>query len=162
MNAKSCIAAASAIVAVALVGCGSQAGGYVPGGTAPTRPAGPVGRPYPSGTHGEVDYVDTIWHGSASYEYFPNLRVSAAQVGPVVTRIRCSMETYPNTHAPPSRYADDTATVLPAATLVHAVKGFSPRCRLAVYVAGRPRAYIAVTIAKHGPVPRACARVISP
>ena len=42
---------------------------------------------------------------------------------------------------------------------MHAVKGFSPRCRLAAYVAGQPRAYVAVTSTKHGPVPRACAQV---
>jgi hypothetical protein len=42
---------------------------------------------------------------------------------------------------------------------VHAVKGFSPRCRLAAYVAGHPRTYVAVNNTQHGPVPRACAKV---
>ena len=36
---------------------------------------------------------------------------------------------------------------------MHAVKGFSPRCRLAAYVASHPRTYVAVNNTKHGPVP---------
>ena len=47
----------------------------------------------------------------------------------------------------------DTATGLPAGTPVYAVKGFSPRCRLAAYVAGKPRAYVAMqdTAGRRGP-----------
>ena len=36
---------------------------------------------------------------------------------------------------------------------MHAVKGFSPRCRLAAYVASHPRTYVAVNNTKHGLVP---------
>ena len=49
----------------------------------------------------------------------------------------------------------------PAGTPVHAVKGFSPRCRLAAYMDGKPRTYVAVNNTKHGPVFRACAKVAS-
>jgi len=157
MNAKVRMCAVSAAVIAALVGCGSQ----VHGGAAvppPTRPACPEGSAYPPGTRGEVDYTDSIWHDSVSYGYLPGVRIAASQIGAVVTRIRCSMATYPDTHAPPSYQADDTATALSAGTPVYAVKGFSPRCRLAAYVAGQLRAYVAVNDTERGPVPRACAR----
>jgi len=158
MNVKVRMCAVSAAVIAALVGCGSQA--HVGAGDpTPTRPACPEGSAYPPGTAGEVDYIDSIWHDSVSYEYFPNVRITASQIGSVVTRIQCSMATYPDTQAPPSHWADDTATGLSAGTPVHAVKGFSPRCRLAAYVAGHPHTYVAVNNTKHGPVPRACAKV---
>ncbi len=158
MNMKVRMCAVSAAVIAALVGCGSQAhvGAVQP---APTRPACPEGSAYPAGTHGIADYIDSIWHDSVNYEYLPSVRITASQTGPVVTRIRCSMATYPDTHAPPAHWADDTATALSAGTPVRAVKGFSPRCRLAAYVAGRPRTYIAVNETKRGPVPRACAKI---
>jgi hypothetical protein len=117
------------------------------------HPACPEGSAYPPGTAGEVDYIDTIWHDSVSYDYFPSVRTMTSQIGSVVVRIQCSMATYPDTHAPPSRLADDTATALSAGTPVHAVKGFSPRCRLAAYVAGHPRTYVAVNNTQHGPYP---------
>ena len=158
MNVKVRVCAVSAAVIAALVGCGSQA--HVGAGDpAPARPACPEGSAYPPGTAGEVDYTDTIWHDSVSYDYFPSVRTTTSQIGSVVTRIQCSMATYPDTHAPPSRLADNTATALSAGTPVHAVKGFSPRCRLAAYVAGHPRTYVAVNSTQHGPVPRACAQV---
>jgi hypothetical protein len=106
-----------------------------------------------------ADYIDSIWHDSVSYDYFPSVRITASQTGSVLTRIQCSMATYPHTRAVPVRWADDTATALPAGTAVHAVKGFSPGCRLAAYVDGQPRTYVAVNATKHGPVPRACAKV---
>ena len=158
MNVMVRMCAVSAAVIAALAGCGSQV--QVGGGhPTPTHPACPEGSAYPPGTAGEVDYIDTIWHGSVSYDYFPSVRTTTAQIGSVVIRIRCSMATYPDTHAPPSRFADDTATALSAGTPVHAVKGFSPRCRLTAYVAGHPRTYVAVNNTPHGPVPRACAKV---
>ena len=158
MNVMVRMCAVSAAVIAALAGCGSQAQIGV-GHPAPTRAACPEGSAYPPGTAGEVDDTDSIWHDSVSYDYLPSVRTTTSQIGSVVTRIQCSMATYPDTHAPPSRLADDTATALPAGTPVHAVKGFSPRCRLAAYVAGHPRTYIAVTNTNHGPVPRACAKV---
>ena len=150
--------AVSAAVIAALAGCGSQVQ-VSAGHPSPTHPACPEGSAYPPGTASEVDYIDTIWHDSVSYDYFPSVRTTTSQIGSVVTRIQCSMATYPDTHAPPSRLADNTATALSAGTPVHAVKGFSPRCRLAAYVAGHPRTYVAVNNTQHGPVPRACAKV---
>jgi hypothetical protein len=158
MNVMVRMCAVSAAVIAALAGCGSQVQVAV-GHPTPTRAACPEGSAYPPGTAGEVDYIDSIWHDSVSYDYFPGVRTTTSQVGSVVTRIQCSMATYPDTHAPPSRLADNTATALSAGTPVHAVKGFSARCRLAAYVAGHPRTYVAVNNTQHGPVPRACAKV---
>jgi hypothetical protein len=157
-NVKMRMWAVSAAVIAALAGCGSQVQAG-PGDPPPTHPACPEGSAYPAGTASAVDYIDRIVHGSVSYEYLPSVHVTAAQIGSVVTRIRCSMATYPDTHAPPSRWADDTAAALSAGTPVYAVKGFSPRCRLAAYVDGHPRTYVAMNAAKRGPVPRACAKV---
>ena len=158
MNVMVRMCAVSAAVIAALAGCGSQVQ-IGAGHPAPTRAACPEGSAYPPGTAGEVDYTDSIWHDSVSYDYFPSVRTTTSQIGSVVTRIQCSMATYPDTHAPPSRLADNTATALSAGTPVHAVKGFSPRCRLAAYVAGHPRTYVAVNNTQHGPVTQACAKV---
>jgi hypothetical protein len=157
-NVKMRMWAVSAAVIAALAGCGSQVQAG-PGDLVPTHPACPEGSAYPAGTAAAVDYTDSILHDSVHYEYLPAVPVTAAQIGSVVTRIRCSMATYPDTHAPPSHWADDTAAALSAGTPVYAVKGFSPRCRLAAYLDGHPRTYVAVTATKHGPVPRACAKV---
>ena len=158
MNVMVRMCAVSAAVIAALAGCGSQVQ-IAAGHPTPTHRACPEGSAYPPGTAGEVDYTDSIWHDSVSYAYLPSVHTTTSQIGSVVTRIQCSMATYPDTHAPPSRLADNTATALSAGTPVHAVKGFSPRCRLAAYVAGHPRTYVAVNNTQHGPVPRACAKV---
>ena len=159
MNAKVRMGAVAAVFIAALAGCGSQAQVGTAGHSTPVHPACPQGSPYPPGTAGYVDYIDSISHDSVSYEYFPNMRITAAQTGSVLTRIRCSMSTYPATSTVPSHMPDDTATALHAGTPVYVVKGFSPRCRLAAYVDGQPRTYVAVTPTKHGSVPRACAKV---
>jgi hypothetical protein len=164
MNAKVRMGAVAAVVIAAvaitaLAGCGSQAQGGAAGHATPVHPACPQGSPYPPGVAGEVDYVDGIFHDSVNYEYFPNVHITAAQTGSVLTRIRCSMATYPDTSTVPDHMPNDTATALPAGTPVYLVKGFAPGCRLAAYVDGKPRTYVAVTPAKHGPVPRACAKV---
>jgi hypothetical protein len=159
MNAKMRICAVSAATIAALAGCGTGAHGGAAGHPAPARPVCPKGTAYPPGTLGQVDYIDSIWHDSVSYDYLPSVRITASQIGSVVTRIRCSMATYPATHAPPSSWANDTATALSAGTPVYAVKGFSPRCRLAAYGTGRPRTYVAMNATKRGPVPRSCAKV---
>jgi hypothetical protein len=150
--------AVSAAAIAALAGCGSQAPAGA-GDPTPTHPACPEGSAYPPGTAAAVDYIDSIRHDSVDYEYLPTVRVTAAQIGSVVTRIRCSMSTYPDTHAPPSHWADDTATALSAGTPVHAVKGFSPHCRLAAYFDRHPRTYVAMKSTKHGPVPLTCAKI---
>ena len=59
----------------------------------------------------------------------------------MLTRIQCSMATYPDTRTVPSHMPNDTATALPAGTAVHVVKRFSPGCRLAAYVDGQPRTH---------------------
>jgi hypothetical protein len=159
MNAKARMGAVAAVVIAALAGCGSQAQVGAAGHPAATHPACPQGSPYPPGVAGEVDYIDSFRHGSVDYEYFPGVHITASQTGSVLTRIQCSMATYPDTVAIPSRMPDDTATALAAGTPVHVVKGFSPRCRLAAYVDGQPRTYVAVDSTKHGSVPRACAKV---
>jgi uncharacterized protein YceK len=157
-NMKMRMWAVSAAVLAALAGCGSQVQAGA-GDPTPTHPACPEGSAYPAGTMAAVDYTDSILHDSVNYAYLPAVHVTAAQIGSVVTRIQCSMATYPGTHAPPSHWADDTATGLSAGTPLYAVKGFSPRCRLAAYVDGHPRTYVAMNAAKRGPVPRACAKV---
>jgi len=153
--------AMTAVVSAALAGCGSQALVGAAGHSTPVHPACPQGSPYPPGTAGEVDYVDGISHDSVNYEYFPNVHITASRTGSVLTRIRCSMATYPATSTVPSHMPNDTATALPAGTPVYLVKGFAPGCRLAAYVDGKPRMYVAMNNAEHGPVPRACARVVS-
>ena len=164
MNAKVRMGAVAAVAIAAvfitaLAGYGSQAQVGTAAHSTPVHPACPQGSPYPPGTAGYVDYIDSISHDSVSYEYLPNVHITASQTGSVLTRIQCSMATYPDTRTVPSHMPNDTATALPAGTPVHVVKGFSPGCRLAAYVDGQPRTYVAVNDTNHGPVPRACARV---
>jgi hypothetical protein len=166
MNAKVRMGAVAAVamaamISAALAGCGSQPQGGPAAHSTPVHPACPQGSPYPPGTAGEIDYVDGISHDSVNYEYFPNVHITAAQTGSVLTRIRCSMSTYPATSTVPDHMPNDTATALPAGTPVYLVKGFAPGCRLAAYVDGKPRTYVAMNEAEHGPVPRPCARVVS-
>ena len=161
MNHKMGLAVMFTAVIAAAAGCGSQvhSGGAGPHRTGPAAapsPQCPQGSPYRPGVHGEVDYTDAIWHDAVSYAYLPGVRVTSAQLGPVVARIRCSMATADDTHAPPRHWANDTATALPAGTPVYAVEGFSPRCRLAAYVAGKPRAYLAMQETAGRSVPRPC------
>jgi hypothetical protein len=161
MNHRMGLAVVVTAVIAAAAGCGSQvqSGGAAPHGTgqaAAPSPQCPEGSPYRPGVHGEVDYIDAIWHDSVNYECLPSVRVTSAQLGPVAARIRCSMATADDTHAPPQHWADDTATALPAGTPVYTVKGFSPRCRLAAYVAGTPHAYLAMQETAGHPVPRPC------
>jgi hypothetical protein len=164
MNMKLCTWALSAAVIAALVGCGSPA--YVgtpdpvpPHSAATTHPACPEGTAYPPGTAGEVDYTDSILHDSVNYTYLPSVHVTIPQLGSVVAHIQCSMATYPDTHAPPSHWADDTATGLTVGTPLYAIRGFSPRCRLAANVGGHLHAYVAVKSTKRGPIPQSCAKV---
>src|SRR5581483_6410102 len=109
-------------------------------------------------TAAEVDYIDSFSHDSVTYDYFPDVHMTASQTGSVLARIRCSMATYPATRMVPTHMPDDTATALPAGTPVYMVKGFPPRCRLAAYMDGKPRTYVAMNNTKRGPVPRACAQ----
>jgi hypothetical protein len=160
MGAVAAVAIAAVFIA-ALAGCGSQARVGTAGHSTPAHPACPQGSPYPPGTAAEVDYVDGLSHDSVNYEYFPNVPITAAQTGSVLTRTRCSMSTYPATSTVPDRMPNDTASALPAGTPVYLVKGFAPGCRLAAYVDGKPRTYVAMNNAEHGPVPRACAWVAS-
>ena len=160
MNAKARVWIVSAVAIAALAGCASPPSSRATAPTAAMCPACPVGSPYPPGTEGAVDFADAIQHDSVNYEYLPSVHVTPAQVGSVLTRIQCSMLNWPQDRAVPVHWANDTATGLTVGTPVHTVKGFSPRCRLAVYVEGQPRTYVAMNPAKRGPVPRPCAKVV--
>ena len=102
MTAKVRVGAVAAVVIAALAGCGSQAQVGAAGHPAATHPACPQGSPYPPGVAAEIDYIDSISHDSVSYEYFPSVRITASQTGSVLTRIQCSMATYPDTRMVPS------------------------------------------------------------
>jgi len=159
MNAKVRTLVMTGAVIAVLAGCASAPSGGTTARTTATHPACPEGSQYPPNVAGAVDFTDSIRHDSVNYTYLPSVKVTPAQVGLVVTRIQCSMLNWPQDHAVPAHWANDTATALTVGTPVHRVKGFSPGCRLAVYVSGQPRAYIAMNMAKHGPVPRPCAKV---
>lgn len=87
------------------------------------------------------------------------MHVTIPQLGSVVAHIQCSMATYPDTHAPPSHWANDTATGLTAGTPLYAIKGFSPRCRLAANVVGHLHAYVAIKSNEPGSVPPGCPKI---
>ena len=137
--------AGAVVVVAALAGCASSAHQATAGQSVPARPspACPQGSPLPPGVHEAIDYTDSIWHDSRNYGYLPGVHLQAAQLGPVVTRIKCSLATADDSHGPVAHLANDTTTALPAGTAVYAIKGYPAACRLAAYSAGRLQAFLA-------------------
>jgi hypothetical protein len=84
-----------------------------------------------------VDYVDFVQANGIQYLAADNLglspvTVAAADVGPVQFRVRCALsELNRQTQQMPPPPRDGDAGLLTAGTPVHAVKGWSPSCRLA-------------------------------
>jgi hypothetical protein len=139
------------LVVVSLVGlgaCGSTGG---PGSSgAPTTIDGCP--PIPSGTmFAAVDYVDFVQWGGVQYladtadtaDVGP-MTVGVRDVGPEQFRVSCSYsELNERTGREMPDPVDRSAAFLPAGTVVHALKGWPPQCRLTALREGKWQVYLA-------------------
>jgi hypothetical protein len=107
----------------------------------------PRGSPYRPGVAGIGDYVDFLRFDGRTY-YGQPASVSARQLGPVITHVRCSLTAEEDPSRTPPQIIDGTASFLRVGTPVYAVRGYSPACRLAAYLNGQLQPYLAQ--AEHG------------
>lgn len=128
----------------------------------PSAKACPTGPLLPGGANAVIDWVDFLRFNGRDYisgldEQANPLTLRTSQLGRVVTRIRCSLtENNDYRHAAPP-FVDGTASLLPSGTPVYEVRGYSVRCRLAAYVHGEPRSYLAHHDVNGRSQPEACA-----
>ena len=122
-----------------------------PGVSAPPSPASsgadcpPVMR---TGGYVSIDYVDFIRYQGRDHVsgLDPQTRrpLTESQLGAVVLHVRCSLsELNDRTGKTPARRRDGDAAFLRAGTPVYAMRGWSPRCRLAARHGGRIYLYLA-------------------
>ncbi len=116
-----------------------------PARRAPAGPKCPAGRLLPDGGRVEIEWVDFLQLGGRQYiaGLGPSLTIGPSQLGPVVTRIRCSLAASDDHQHIGIPIADGSAGFLPVGAAVYKVRGYSPRCRLAGYWGGRLRVYLA-------------------
>ena len=123
----------TAVLLLLPLGCNSTGvvGHGGPHGAPP--PALPADCPHVSSApKAVVDYVDAIEANGSQYLAQPSLNVTQADLGAEQFRIRCSfaqLNTVTGRETPNLRNGD--STLLTPGTPVYAIKGWSPRCRLA-------------------------------
>ncbi|HET7243426.1 MAG TPA: hypothetical protein VFJ07_01225 [Streptosporangiaceae bacterium] len=110
----------------------------------------------PPGRSSAVDYADFLQLGGRMYlaSYPP---ATGAVPGRVITHIRCSLAAEEDQQRGAAPVIDRTAAFLAAGAAVYAVRGYSPRCRLAAYLYGRLQVYLAQTTIHHHIEPLPCA-----
>jgi hypothetical protein len=98
---------------------------YAPGA------ACPAGRLLPHGGEVEIEWVDFLQFGGRTYiaGLGPAVTIGPSQLGPVITRIRCSLAASGDHRHVGFPLVDGSAAFLPAGAAVFEVHGFSPRCR---------------------------------
>ncbi len=104
----------------------------------------PTGRLLPHGFV-YIEWVDFLVFGGHQYVAVLGLDVTIgpSNLGPVITRIRCSLAARDDHRHIGIPLVDGSAAFLPAGAAVFEVRGYSPRCRLAGYVDGQLRVYLA-------------------
>jgi hypothetical protein len=145
---------ALACVGVALAACTMSPSERI-GGAARARPAlsrsvpsttaCPAGRLLQRGGRVEIEWVDFLQFDGRQYVagLGPVVTIGPDQLGPVVTRVRCSLAASDDHRHVGIPLVDGSAAFLPAGSAVFEVRGYSPRCRLAGYVDGRLHVYLA-------------------
>ncbi len=110
-----------------------------------------------------VDYVDFVHANGMSYQVaeqmnLPAVPVAVSDIGAEQFRVRCSLSKLNDqTHVFPPPPRDGDASFLPAGTPLHAIRGWSPTCRLAAQLAGRWQVYLAVDEHSSPAKPQPCA-----
>lgn|SRR5487761_679591 len=153
-------------LAVRLAACATMAprpvaDGAVPAVHSPDRHARaragcPLGRLLPPGQGIAIDYVDFLRFADRTYVAGAE-SAGAIRLGRVITHVRCSLVAEEDQrHAAPP-LIDGTASFLGAGSAVYQVRGFAESCRLAAYLSGRLRVYLAQTSVHHQSAPVPCA-----
>lgn len=172
-SAPHAIAAVALVVTVAASGCAAGGAGSGPAGT-PNPPAGsgapatgaPTtssagGCPPTSGGQGvSIEYVDFVQ--VEGRQYIAGLTSvaapSRADLGQVVIRVRCSFrQLNDRMQQETPRPRDGDAAFLPPGTAVYAIRGWSPRCRLAAEHDGQLQVYLAYRTGAAVATPEPCA-----
>lgn len=147
----------AAIVAISLTAGCSQPGPPAPGKTTVAPRAVDATAPAPSldgcppvdttpGGAMIIDYVDFVVHGGVIYQVEMNggKPVKPSQVGAEVFRVTCSFsDLNDRTHAELPPPTEHSSAFIDAGAPVHAVRGWSPQCRLTAKRDGTWRAYLA-------------------
>ncbi len=109
------------------------------------KAACPAGRLLPHRQEVMIEWVDFLQVGGRQYVagLGPTVSISRTQLGPVITRVRCSIAANDDHRHVGFRLADGSAAFLPAGAAVYEVRGYLPRCRLAGYWGGQLHAYLA-------------------
>jgi hypothetical protein len=112
----------------------------------PARAAAcPTGHLLPHGGAVYIEWVDFVQFDGR--QYFAGLghavTIRPSRLGPVMTRIRCSLAALDDHRHVGVPLVNDSAAFLPAGAPVFEVRGYSPRCRLAGYVGGQLHVYLA-------------------
>jgi hypothetical protein len=113
----------------------------------------------PRGGQVEIEWVDFLQFDGRQYVAGPDpaVTVGPQQLGPVVTRVRCSLAASDDHRHVGIPLVDGSAAFLPAGSAVFEVRGYSPRCRLAGYVDGRLHVYLAQRDLHGQSAPHRCA-----
>ena len=167
MNPVRCVALAGSL-GVVLAACtvsaphqtaGAARPGPVHSKYVPAEAACPAGRLLPHGGRVEIEWVDFLQFGGLQYfaGLGPAVTIRPSRLGPVITRVRCSLAATDDHRHVGIPLVDGTAAFLPAGAAVFEVRGYSPRCRLAGYVGGQLHVYLAQHDWHGHSAPRRCA-----
>ncbi len=140
-------------------GPGRPATNSVPGATAGPTDDCPALEAVP-GEGAAVDYADVLRFGGRQYvAHTPTVPATAQaqEVGELPFRVRCSFgELNPRTGQKPPALRDGDSGWLPAGTEVHALRGWSPTCRLVAQHDRTWLVYAAIDPAAGSARPAAC------
>ena len=126
---------------------------------APAAAACPAGRLLPHWGRVEIEWADFLQFDGRQYIAGPGPAVTTrpSRLGPVITRIRCSLAARDDHRHVAIPLVDGSAAFLPAGAAVFEVRGYSPRCRLASYAGGQLHVYLAQQDVHGQSAPRRCA-----
>src|SRR5215813_8222213 len=145
-------AALICIGSVALAACSTSApsqttgtGAAISAADAHARASCPAGHLMPHGGTVLFEWVDFVQFHGRQYiaGLSPTANIRESDLGAVITRIRCSITALDDRHHVGFRLVDRSAAFIRAGAPVFAVRGYSPRCRLASYVGGQLHVYLA-------------------
>ncbi len=92
-----------------------------------------------------IEWVDFLQVGGRQYVagLGTPVAIGRSQLGPVITRVHCSIVAIDDHRHMGFRLVDGSAAFLPAGAAVYEVRGYPPRCRLAGYWGGQLHVYLA-------------------
>ena len=129
---------------------------HSPGRHAQAGAGCPLGWLLPHGQAIAVDYVDFLQLGRTMYIASAE-PIKASTLGPVTAHVRCSLAAEENQRRAAPPIISGTASFLAAGSAAYQVHGYLPGCRLAAYLHGQLRVYLAQTTVHQHTAPMLCA-----